>query len=111
MNYNDIIQIFRQIQYYFRKIFFNNLNLFTYNLFNSIFKKFLFNKKSEYLKEFVIDGVQKVSKIPSTNIDELNNLLSLQEKINEHLNKGNNYYDYEITSEIKEKVFDFLEVL
>ena len=92
------------------RYFFNNLNLFTYNLFNFIFKKFLFNNKSEYLKEFAIGGAQKVSKIPSTLIDELNNLLSLQEKkINENLNKGNSYYDYEITSDIKEKIFDFLE--
>ena len=64
------------------RYFFNNLNLFTYNLFNFIFNKFLFNKKSEYLKEFVTNGAQKVSKIPSSNIDELNNLLSLQEKKN-----------------------------
>ena len=35
--------------------------------------------------------------------------LCKKKKINEHLNEGNNYYDYEITSEIKEKVFDFLE--
>ncbi len=92
------------------RYFFNNLNLFTYNLFNFIFNKFLFNKKSEYLKEFVTNGAQKVSKISSTNIDELNNILSLQEKkINEHLKKGNSYYNYEITPEIKEKVFDFLE--
>ena len=47
------------------RFFFNNLNLFTYNLFNLIFKKFLFNKKSEYLKEFAVGGAQKVSKIPS----------------------------------------------
>ena len=91
------------------RYFFNNLNLFTYNLFNFIFKKFLFNKKSEYLKEFALDGAQKVSKIPSTNIDELNDLLSLQEKkMDEHLNKGNNYYTTKLP-EIKEKVFDFLE--
>jgi len=92
------------------RYFFNNLNLLTYNLFNFFFKNFLFNKKSDYLKEFVNGGAQKVSKIPSKSIDELNNILFLQEKkIKENLNIGESYYDYEITPEIKEKVFDFLE--
>ena len=92
------------------RYFFNNLNLLTYNLFNFFFKNFLFNKKSDYLKEFVNGGAQKVSKIPSKSIDELNNILFLQEKkIKENLNLGESYYDYEITQEIKEKVFDFLE--
>ena len=62
------------------RYFFNNLNLFTYNLFNFIFQKFFFNKKSEYLKEFVTGGAQKVSQIPSKFVDELNQLLILQEK-------------------------------
>ena len=92
------------------RYFFNNLNLFTYNLFNFLFKKFFFNKKSQYLKEFVTDGAQKVSQIPSKLVDELNQLLLLQEnKVNENLNKGDKYFDYEITPEIKEKVFDFVE--
>ena len=92
------------------RYFFNNLNLLTYNLFIFFFKNFLFNKKSDYLKEFVNGGAQKVSKIPSKSIDELNNILFLQEKkIKENLNIGESYYDYEITPEIKEKVFDFLE--
>ena len=92
------------------RYFFNNLNLLNNNLFNFFFKNFLFNKKSNYLKEFVNGGVQKVSKIPSKSIDELNNILFLQEKkIKENLNIGESYYDYEITPEIKEKVFDFLE--
>ena len=92
------------------RLLFNNLNLFTYNLFNFVFRNFLFNKKSEYLKEFVNEGTQKVSKIPSKSVDELNDLLFLQEKkINENLNADENYYDYEITPEIKQKVFDFVE--
>jgi len=92
------------------RLFFNNLNLFTYNLFNFFFRKFLLNKDSEYLKEFVNVGAQKVSKIPSKNIDELNDLLILQEKkINENLNKDKSFYNFEITPEIKEKVFDFVE--
>tara|TARA_B100000886_G_scaffold336334_1_gene294917 strand:- start:3059 stop:3931 length:873 start_codon:yes stop_codon:yes gene_type:complete len=92
------------------RYFFKNLNLFTYNLFNSIFKTFLFNKKSGYFKEFVQAGVQKVSKIPSKSIDELNSLLFLQEKITiENFNRGESFYDYEITPKIKDKVFDIVE--
>ncbi len=92
------------------RYFFNNLNLLTYNLFNFFFKNFLFNKKSDYLKEFVNGGAQKVSKIPTKSIDELNNLLFHQEKkIKENLDVGKSYYDYEITPEIREKVFDFVE--
>lgn len=92
------------------RYFFNNLNLLTYNCFNYFLKNILFNKKSDYLKEFINEGAQKVSKIPSKFIDELNNLLFLQEKkIKENLNRSESYYDYEITPEITEKVFDIIE--
>ena len=62
------------------RYFFNNLNLLTYNLFNFFFKNFLFNKKSDYLKEFVNGGVQKFQRFLQKSIDELNNILLLQEK-------------------------------
>ena len=92
------------------RYFFNNLNLLTYNCFNYFLKNILFNKKSDYLNEFINEGAQKVSKIPSKFIDELNNLLFLQEKkIKENLNRSESYYDYEITPEITEKVFDIIE--
>ena len=93
--------------------FFNNLNLFTYNIFNFFFKKIISDNKSLYLKGFVNNGAQKISKIPENYIDDLNKLLSLQEKnITKNFKKAHiedASYSFEMTKEIQEKIFDVLQ--
>ena len=94
------------------KYFFNNLNLFTYNIFNFFFKKVIVNKKSLYLKDFINNGAQEISKIPENYIDDLNKLLSLQEKkIVKNFKKiveEDAHYCFEMTEQIEKKIFDII---
>jgi len=94
------------------RIFFNNLNLFSYNIANYLLKKTFSKKKSHYLANFINHGFQKISNIPSNYIDDLNKLLSKQEeKISSNFQKIVNEdvcFSFEITEEIQEKIFDIL---
>jgi hypothetical protein len=94
------------------RYFFNNLNLFTYNIFNFFLKKISFKKNIHYLDNFINNGIQKVLRIPDKYIDDLNKLLLLQEKkINSNLEKivkEDAHFQFEITEEIQQKIFDII---
>jgi len=106
MNLLDNINIF------LGKKIFNNLNLFTYNLFNFFYKLLIVKERPDYIKNWIKNGYQKFEKIPDKYIDKLNNNLSNQEElISNNLNsiKENGFFKFQITNEIKNDILNIIK--
>ena len=106
MNLLDNINIF------LGKKIFNNLNLFTYNLFNFFYKLLIVKERPDYIKNWIKNGYQKFEKIPDKYIDKLNNNLSNQEElISNNLNsiKENGFFKFEIINENKNDILNIIK--
>lgn len=106
MNFLNNINIFLGIKV------FNNLNLFTYNLFNFFYKLLIIKERPDYIKNWINHGFQNFEKIPNTYIDNLNNNLSNQEGLiinNLNTNKENNFFEFQITTEIKNNILNIVK--
>lgn len=90
--------------------FFGNGNLFSYNIFNMLFKKNIINKMHRYNNQ-TIDGYEKngyvkLNSIPEDQINELNTLLM---KYNTPKIDENYCYDFDINIEILNKVKNIID--
>ena len=106
INFLDHINIYLGIKV------FNNLNLFTYNLFNFFYKLLIVKEKPDYIKNWINHGFQNFEKIPDTYINNLNNNLSNQEGlIKRNLNtiKENGFFEFQITTEIKNNILNIVK--
>ena len=82
-------------------MYFNNTNLFTYNLFNAFYKKFLFNKKkADRLKHFFKEGYQKIGTVQPELIEKINKSIQKQNPNN----NNNPLFRYEVNKEIEDVV-------
>ena len=106
MNFLNNINIFLGIKV------FNNLNLFTYNLFNFFYKLLIIKERPDYIKNWINHGFQNFEKIPNTYIDNLNNNLSNQEGLiinNLNTKKENDFFEFQITTEIKNNILNIVK--
>jgi len=86
--------------------FFNNTNLFTYNIFNALYKKLIAKRdKVNILKRFIEDGYQKIGNVPKSFINDINSNLRKQNPNNVE----NPLFRYEVDREIEQLTKDMIE--
>ncbi len=93
------------------KKIFNNLNLFTYNLFNYFYKRIIVKEKPEYISEWITNGYQKIQKVPNDYINNINENLKDQYNVIENNQKDinkNGYFWFEITDKIKDNILKII---
>ncbi|MBI49372.1 MAG: hypothetical protein CL850_03685 [Crocinitomicaceae bacterium] len=83
-------------------IFFNNDNLFTYNLYNfySDFKKSKRSKKTDWVNNFHNKGYVELCKIPEKDVFDLSKEIEMQQPKDNDMHR----YDFQITNTIKELI-------
>ena len=95
---NFIINVIKKYNKPLSIKFFNNTNVFIYNLFNFFYKKTIFTRKNlNLIKDFIDNGYQKLDSIPEDTINKINALIKKQSPNNLH----NPLFRYEINSEIE----------
>ena len=112
-NIKKVLHFFYQI--FFNKsfdkklgnIFYNNENLFSFNIFNSLYLKKIckINKYDEFIKSYSDDGFARSPDIDKNKIDFLNTELNKQNSNND----GSNRFFYKLNDTIKEKIKDMLK--
>lgn len=93
----NVTNIIDKINYYLGRKIFNNFNFFSYNLFNSIYKKNICNKsylENDFISSYHNSGFSKLGSVDNSNI---NNLITSLQQSNSEITPGNSFsYDYKI---------------
>lgn len=100
-----------KLNYYLGKKFFNNFNLFSYNFFNSIYKKNICNNaclNTEFISSYHNSGFSKLGSVDNENI---NNLLILLQKSNPNVIPGALFsYNYKINKEAMSQIKKIIDL-
>jgi len=100
-----------KLNYYLGKKFFNNFNLFSYNFFNSIYKKNICNNaclNTEFISAYHNSGFSKLGSVDNENI---NNLLILLQKSNSNVIPGDSFsYNYKINKEAMNQIKKIIDL-
>ena len=104
-----MLQISKQIDKYNRllgPIFFNNLNVLTYNLFNKFYKLLIKKKPNEKFKEFSENGyINLGNRFPLNHLNKVNEEFAKQNVNKDNENRGR----FKITEEVKIDIINFFE--
>ena len=103
-----IYNLIDKINNYLGPAIFYNGNLLSYNIYNFFFKKNITNKvyqKDPIIFKYLKDGYVKLNSIPTTQIDELVNMMNMH---NPTKIQNNYRYNFTINDELLNKIKDII---